>query len=270
MCGGSVAAMNFAELLDRIEEAAVNGDVVEALLLCQKLGGDADSAELQEWSERELERYPQGEPPPDYRWIPGQFFASGAAPMTRLSAVPIPLEALPEPERSFYDKGIPVVNSISEIAERATESRVAVRPSNVVRLLNAVNASNEALTMFDDIYIRTTGPAFGTVVTVVRSRIVKLVAQLRVSLAAGQQLDSAAVGAAMSYVMTGSVVNVTGNNNVVTVGDSGDVNVTTAADGGTSTEPTARVWRWVKRILEAITAFGAAVGLVGGGSFNPF
>ena len=206
----SVAAMNSAELLDRIEEAAINGDVVEALLLCQKLGGDANSAELREWAERELEGYPQGEPPPEYRRVPGQFLASGAAPMTRLSAVPIPLEALPEPERSVYDKGIPVVNSISEIAERATQSRVVVRPSNVVRILNAVNASNEALTMFDDIYIRTTGPAFGTVVTVVRSRIVKLVAQLRVSLSAGQDhgtgLRNGCHGGSVAHCQTRSAV----------------------------------------------------------------
>ena len=36
----------------------------------------------------------------------------------------------------------------------------------------------------------------------------------------------------------------------VTVGDSGAVNVT--PDGGASTEPTPRVWRWVKRILESV------------------
>ena len=262
--------MNSAELLDRIEEAAIDGEVVQALLLCQKLGGDADSADLREWAERELEGYPHGELPPEYRRVPGQLLASGAAPMRRLPAVPIPMEALPEPERSVYDKGIPVLNSISEIAERATGGTVAVRPSNVVRILNAVNSSNEALTRFDDIYFGITGPAFGTVVAVVRSRIVKLVAQLRESLCAGQQLDSAAVGAAVSEAITGSVVNITGDHNQVAVGAGGDIQQAAVTEGRSKGGPLHRIWRWLKRILEAVTVFGAVVAFLGGGSINPF
>ena len=31
-----------------------------------------------------------------------------------------------------------------------------------------------------------------------------------------------------------------------------------------------RIWSWLKRILEAITVFGAVVAFLGGGSINPF
>ena len=45
--------MNSAELLDRIEDAATDDPLVEALLLCQKLGGDAEGAELRDWAKHE-------------------------------------------------------------------------------------------------------------------------------------------------------------------------------------------------------------------------
>lgn len=71
--------MNSAELVDRIEDAAIDGEVVEALLLCQKLGGDAGSTELREWAEPELEGCPHGEPPSEHRLASGQLLAAGSA-----------------------------------------------------------------------------------------------------------------------------------------------------------------------------------------------
>ena len=95
---GSVAAMNSAELLDllgSIEQAAIDGDVVQALLLCQKLGGDADSAELRDWARHELKGYPGTVYLPDYRRVKAQLFGDGAAPGQRISDVPIPMDAPP-------------------------------------------------------------------------------------------------------------------------------------------------------------------------------
>ena len=76
--------------------------------------------------------------------------------------------------------------------------------------------------------------------------------------------------AAASGLATGPVVTVTGDNNVVKVGDSGDVTVAAAADGGSSAEPTRPVWRWLKRVLEAVTGIGTVVAFLGGDSINPF
>ena len=230
-------------MLDRIEEAAINGDVVGALLLCQTLGGDADSAEVREWATHELEGYPEGEPPPEYRQVPGQLLVSGPTPLAQFSVVSIPLEVLPEPERSVYEQGVPLLHSISEIVARAAESRVKVRPGTEARMLHAVNSASEALTMFDDIYFRVTGPAFGTVVTAVRSHIVKRVAQLRESLPADKQSDSAAGKPVASEVTTGSVVNITGNHNQVAMGAGGDVQQDSTPEGRSDGDPTHRTWR---------------------------
>ena len=261
--------MNSGELLDRIEEAAIDGNVVEALLLCQTLGCDADSAEVREWAKHELEGYPEGEPPPEYRQVPGQLLASGPAPLSQFSVVPIPLEVLPEPERSVYEQGVPLLHSISEIVERAAESRVKVRPGTQARMLHAVNSANEALTMFDDIYFRITGPAFGTVVTAVRSHIVKRVAQLRETLPADQQPDSTSGKPVASEVPTSSVVNITGNHNQVAMGAGGDVQQGATSEGRSDSGPIHWSWRWLKRILEAVTGIGTAVGILWGGSGNP-
>lgn len=262
--------MNSAELLNRIEEAAVNGDVVEALLLCQTLGGDADSAELQEWVRHELEGYPLDASPPDYRRVMGQLVADGAAPGRRLSGVPIPMDALTDGLSKQLARGIPLWDSISVIVARSTGGPVGWTPGNAAELLHAVNSSNASLTRFDHVYFKLSGPAFSGVVTAVRSRIVELVAQLRLSHPADEQLDPAAVQLADSEVSTGSVVNVTGDHNRITVGDSGDAQVCAGSDGRSTDKPMSGVWRWVKRIVEAITVIGSVAGTVGSSSFNPF
>ena len=261
--------MNSAELLDRIEEAAIDGNVVEALLLCQTLGRDADSAEVREWAKHELEGYPEGEPPPEYRQVPGQLLASGATPLSQFSVVSIPLEILPEPECSVYEQGVPLLHSISEIVERAAESRVKVRPGTQARMLHAVNSANEALTMFDDIYFRITGPAFGT-----RGHGGAVAHCQTRGAAAGvppadQQPDSTAGKPVTLEVPTSSVVNITGNHNQVAMGAGGDVQQDATPEGRSDSGPMHRSWRWLKRILEAVTAVGTVVGILWGGSGNP-
>lgn len=193
--------MSYAELLDQIEEAAIRGDVVKALLLCQKLGREEQSAELREWARHELEGYPEGEPPPDYRQVMGQLFASMTARGGRLPAVAVPMDALPEPERSTYEQGIPLLHPISEIMERAAQERVVGRTTNTTRLLRVVNAAHDAPTMFDDVYVQVTGPTFAGVVTTVRSRIMRLVSELRSALPADEQPAPAVVQAAVSEVI---------------------------------------------------------------------
>ena len=259
-----------AKLLDRIEDAAINGDVKRALLLCQELGGDTDSAELRDWAKRELEGFPSGSQLPDYRRVPGQLLGDGAAPGQRPSAVPIPMEALPEPERTEYANGIPLLHPISEIEARAEQARMVIRPSITARMLQAVNSSNESLATYDDIYFGMSGLALGGVVTAVQSRMVGLVTKLRSSLPADKHLDPAAVQTAFSETISGPVVIVPGDYNVIGVSDSGDVQVSVGSDGRSSNKPMSGVWSWMKRILEAITVFGAAVSFVGGSSFNPF
>ena len=264
----AVNAPDMLDLLGRIEEAAIGGDAVEALLVCQQLGGDADSAELREWAKRELEGHPQEVRPPAYRRVRGQLFGRGAAPGQRVPAVPIPMDVLTEAERNEFANGVPIWDSISEIAKMSKQERVGWIPSRTASLLRRINASNESHVVFDEIYFGISGAAFAGVVTAVRSRLLSHVAQLRASIS-DKQLDPSAAEVADSGIATGPTVNIVGSHNEVTVGDGGDVSVGAVSNDGSSSEPKGKIWRWLKRILEAVTTIGTVVSVLWGGAGSP-
>ena len=258
------------ELLDCIRKAAISGEVVKALLLCQELGGDAERVELSEWARHELEGYPLGAYPPDYRRVRGTLRGDGAAPGHRVRAVAIPIEALPEAQREEFKKGIPLWNPISEIAEMTKQELVGWTPAHMGEMLDSVNSSNASLVAFDMLYVELHGAALEVVLAAVRSQIVGLVTKLRSSSSADGQLDPAAVQTTASGPTTGPVLTVTGDNNLISVGDSGDVNVSAAADGGSSAKPTRPVWRWLKQVLEVVTGIVTVVAFLGDCSASPF
>lgn len=132
---GSVAAVNSAELLDRIEQAAIDGDVIKALLLCQKLGSDAESTALADWARHELKGYPESGDLPEYRRVRTQLFCDGAAPGQRISGVPIPLDALPSGVQAEMAKGLALRGSISELAARTDEQQSKFAPRQMGAML---------------------------------------------------------------------------------------------------------------------------------------
>ena len=262
--------MNSAELLDRIEEAAINGDVVEALLLCQKLGGDADSAELRDWAKHELEGYPQEVTAPEYRRVAALLFANGSfLGGTPITGHPIPMDVLSEADRKMFGSGMLLDMPVSQIQTIAKKETAEWRPSHSARIIEAVNSANEALTLYDDVYFAMPGHGCAAVIVAVRSRIVSLATLLRGSLPGDAQPDQASVKAAVSEAVMAPTVNIVGSHNALIVGDGRTASVSTDSDGGTSAEPTPRVWHWLKRILEAVTGIGTVVGILWGGSGNP-
>ena len=261
--------MNSAELLDRIEQAAIDGDVVRALLLCQKLGSDAESTALADWARHELKGYPETDYLPEYRRVRTQLFCDGAAPGQRISGVPIPMDALPSAAQAKMAKGLPLRGSISELAERADQKQSKFAPGQMGAMLRLINATNESFVTYDVAYFGISGAVLRGVVDAVRSQVVELATQLRSSLPDGAPLDSATVNAAVSETITAPMVNITGDYNEVTLGDSGDVKVSAVSSGSSSSEPKHRVSRWLKRILEAIVAIGTVVGVLWGGAGSP-
>lgn len=86
--------MALSELVDQIDQAALDGDVTRALLLCQKLADRADSEELRSWAERELVGYPQSDDMPEYRSAKCTMVGDSVAGPERLAGVPIPPDLL--------------------------------------------------------------------------------------------------------------------------------------------------------------------------------
>ncbi len=258
------------DLLDRIERAAIDGDIVEALLLCQKLGSATSSAKLRDWAEQELKGYSEEGSLPEYRWARASLLADGAAPGRRVTGTPIPLDALPEAERETFSAGVPIVASISELQGLETKEKVASRPVRAAGLLSAINASNTGTVVFDDIYVQMPGPALSGVIAAVRSRMVDLVTQLRTSLPEDEQPGQASVQAALSEAITVPTVNIQGSHNAFIMGDGSTVRVGAVAEVGSPGEPKRKIWHWLKRVLEAVTGIGTVMAFLGGGSINPF
>ncbi|MXZ53066.1 MAG: hypothetical protein F4Z34_07775 [Acidimicrobiaceae bacterium] len=257
------------DLLDRMEEAAIGGDVVEALLLCQKLGGDADSAGLQDWAKHELGGYPQEVTPPEYRRVAALLFGNGAflggKPVT---GHPIPMDVLPKPEKEELGRGILLSMPVSQIQTIAKKETAEWRPSHSARIIDAVNAANKASMSYDDIYFGMPGHGCAAVIVAVRSRIVSLVTLLRRSIPSDAQPDQVSVKAAVLEAVTAPTVNILGSNNALVVGDGSTARVS-ALDGDTSLKPSRKVWRWLKRILEAVTGIGTVMGILWDGSGSP-
>ena len=261
--------MNSAELLDRIEQAAIDGDVIKALLLCQKLGSDAESTALADWARHELKGYPESSDLPEYRRVKTQLFCDGAAPGQRISGVPIPLDALPSGVQAEMAKGLALRGSISELAARTDEQQSKYAPRQMGAMLQLINAANEGFVTYDVAYFGISGAVLRGVVDAVRSQVVELATQLRSSLPDGAPLDTATVNAAVSETITAPTTYITGHHNVVTLGGGGDTTVSEVSSGDSSSEPKNRVWRWLKRIVEAVVGIGTIVGVLWGGAGSP-
>ena len=270
-CRDSVVAVNATELLEllgRIEESAIRGEVVEALLLCQKLGGDASSAELRGWARNELEGYPQEATPPEYRRVRGQLFGDGAAPGQRISGAAIPMDALPREVSEELAKGLPARESISELEARAGKEHSKLGIHDMGKMLELINSANTSLVTYDMAYLGISGAAFRGLITAVRSRIVELATQVRSSLPDRERLGIGTVRDAVTEALSSSIM-VVGDHNALIVGDGTTANVSAVSDSRPPAEPTPKVWRWLKRVLEAIVSVGTGVSVLWGGSFNP-
>ena len=206
-----------AELLKRIEDEALDGDVVKALLLCQKLGGHAGSDSLCAWAEKELTGWPAGEYLPDYRMLKGAMVGHGTAPGGTVR-MPIPTDMLPQELLDSEVLGIPVRFSISQIQETSRQDDITVMPSHSGMLANFLNERNQGSAILGQVHLHCPGSAFGGIVTTVRTKLINLVADLRRSLPDEVTVDDEQVSAAVSKAANNLVV-VTGDHNAVTVGD---------------------------------------------------
>ncbi|MYE16870.1 MAG: hypothetical protein F4Y07_10370 [Gemmatimonadetes bacterium] len=210
-------AQSVAELLKRIEDKALDGDVVQALLLCQQLAGHAGSAPLRAWAEKELNGWTPDEELPDYRMLKGALVGHGSLPGSRVQ-LPIPPDFLGDEVLEARARSVPVRDSISAVQQTARRESVTLMPNNSALLAQLVNKVNAGSVDFDQIHLQCPGAAYEGIVTGVRSKLMSLVAELRNSLPAEAALDDRRVKAAVSRAADNLVV-VAGDHNAVTVGD---------------------------------------------------
>ena len=209
-------AQSVSDLLRRIEDETLDGDVVKALLLCQKLAGHAGSDLLRSWAEKELTGWPPGEYLPDYRMLKGAMLGHGSAP-GGIVRMPIPTDMLPKELLDEDVLAMPVRFSISQIQETSTQENVTAMPSHSGMLANLVNERNQGSAVLSQVHLHCPGSAYGGIVTTVRTKLISLVSELGRSLPADITLNNKKVKAAVSKAADNLVV--VGDHNVITVGD---------------------------------------------------
>lgn len=234
-----------AALLRRIEDEALDGDIVKALLLCQKLGGHAESDLLRSWAEKELTGWPAGEYLPDYRMLKGAMVGHGSAP-GGIVRMPIPTDMLPKELLDEDVLAMPVRFSISQIQETSTQENVTAMPSYSGMLANLVNERNQGSAVLSQVHLHCPGSAYGGIVTTVRTKLINLVSELGRSVSAGVSIDDNEVKMAVSEA-AGNLLVVTGDHAAITVGDK------SKAIGDN------RSWMSGRRGLAAITTGGVAI-----------
>lgn len=249
--------MNPADLLDRIEDAAVTGDVEQALLLCQKLAGNADSSDLRDWAQQELEGYSRDAFPPDYRRLRGGLYGNGAQPFRRVSRIPIAMDAVPRVLQVVLDAGVPVFDSISQVTLEASEDMVTLSLPRMTKYMDDINSRSEGI-VFDQLYIGVRGSAYSGIITAVRSRIVNFVAALRSTSSVSDRLSAGDVASAVSTAISSPAINVTGDNNRVTVSDSGNANSETNTKKKITEQQGGRR-SWLRKVAAVATIVGAVV-----------
>ena len=252
-------AQSVSDLLRRIEDETLDGDIVKALLLCQKLGGHAGSDLLRSWAEKELTGWPAGEYLPDYRMLKGAMVGHGSVPGGTVRT-PIPTDLLPE-ELLDEALAIPVRFSISQIQETSQQDDIAIMPRYSGTLARLLNERNQGSAVLGQVHLHCPGSAYGGIVTTVRTKLINLVSELERSLPAEITIDDKRVKAAVTRV-AGDLV-VVGDHAAITVGDK------SKAIGDN------RSWMSGRRGLAAITTggvaiLGAVVELLRRGSIWPF
>ena len=231
----SVPDVELSELLDQIDQAALDGDVTRALLLCQKLAGHAGSDELRSWAERELGGYPSAGDVPEYRSVKCAMVGHGVAAMNRLVGHPIPPDLLPLEDgvRSFPEAEIRF--SIAEVQQKSrSDESVTFIPERAAAMAHLVNAANQGSATFEQIHLTCSAASLVGVVTAVKSRLIGLTADLRENLPKGVALDDRKLS------------NVVRDASVVVIGDHNTI--AAASDSAEATAHSRRWWQplWVK------------------------
>ena len=133
-----------ATVLDRIEAAALGGEVSKALRLCTTLGDQPGSAELKSWATRELEGYDGVPDLPDYRQVRGPLLVDGVSAVSEVRGQRISSSQLPDFAREHISEeieirhSIPMLLSLVESAER-TNDPILLSPVGAAEIAAAMS-----------------------------------------------------------------------------------------------------------------------------------
>ena len=200
-------------LLDQIERDALDeqASVTAALRKCVALGGRSGSEALRDWAAQELDGYHDSENLPEYRVVAAAIQLDGMTATAHIQGQAVPPSALPEPARGLIKERVELRDGIGQIEDLAGRSEIKLGlpgGGDLARLMNA--ESGASFQHIDRVYWAVSPVAVRGVVDQVRNALVKLVAEIRASTPADQELPSGEVATqAMNFVITGKRAKVT-------------------------------------------------------------
>lgn len=131
------------DLVAQIEESAIDGDIVRALRLCLKLGGEYNNSNLKSWALKELEGYSNLKDLPEYRYIYAPLCIDGSTLAYTIHGERISNLSLPESVRDDISEKVPFSHSLPELVQLVSGSEpsndIAFEPPNAALIMQVMN-----------------------------------------------------------------------------------------------------------------------------------
>jgi hypothetical protein len=231
--------MPHVELIDEIERDAIdhNTPIGVALRKCVILGGRSGSEALTDWATRELEGYLgyEGELP-RYRVIYAPLMVDGATMTGMVQHQQIPQSSIPEFAREYVTERVELRHGGGELEALLLQDDIRLMPhgaSDVARLMNLEGPPGQHII---SLYWSVAPGAIRGVLDQIRTAATKLVAELRRTMPAGQDVPTREqADRAVVFIITGERAQV--HYNVATAsGDGASASAAQAsAEGATAT-----------------------------------
>lgn len=249
------------DLLDEIERDVLDESksLASALLKCLSLGGHAGSADLREWAARELYGYPSREDLPDYRLVTAPLLMDGFPPGAQFRGKSVSVIELPKEAREAISDELPLTYGVAQIEGliRQAESRGGSIP------LGPPAGAELALMMTHEvgryqverIYWSVNAAVLRGVTSVMRGKLIELVAEMRAGTVQGEGIPPPAIAEqAVQFVLYGKGHRIT----LATAGEGGTA-IAAFQDGASDERG---FWTRSRRVGAAIVGLAGIVSAV--------
>lgn len=265
-------ARGSTKLLDQIEGGGLDPstDLPSLLRKCITLGGATGSERLREWAVLELKGYGPDDELPPYRLAAAPLLLDGVTGNLRVSGQAVPINMIPAVARDKLTTEVRFPQPIAEIAHLLASARN--RGEEVVRLgppggeelvalinndLAKADRSMFPATSLERIYWSVNLAPIASIIDVVRTTLVELVAEMRAGTRSGEALPSREIAEQAVDIA------INGKRNRVVINQVGAGGQAAAAAGGAASAgreaepPSRRVMWWVVGVAAIVTAIAA-------------
>jgi len=182
-------------LIAQIEHDALDekASLASALRKCVSLGGKSRSDELRDWATRELKGYSGINDLPEYRKIAAPLRLDGLSGSYKVTGEELPPMALPDFAREHISNELPLTQGVGELENLAKQPEIKLAPPGASDLAMYMNTQGNTNPYghINSIYWQVSPSAINGVLDQIRTSLTQLVAELRASMPADEEIPSA-------------------------------------------------------------------------------